>query len=197
MAMNVVITELNLNDSRVIGESLKLLNRTQGQGLFRSEYLTEKASSSEALVLVGFIDDRLVSVGCAEIIKEFDCYKRFDASIGERMNGSKVGSLCTLSVHEDHQGRGLGQKMTSQRMGWLEDHGCDLVLGVSWVSGLIHTSNRVFEKFGFRAVSEVNEFYREDAEMHPFDCPGCKVQPCECSAILYDYDLKSQASHRD
>jgi ribosomal protein S18 acetylase RimI-like enzyme len=148
--MNLLISELDISDSRAVGAALELLNRTQGQGLFGSKFLTDKASSPEALVLVGSIEDRLVSVGCAEIIKDFDYYKPFDPSIGDRISGSKVGSLCTLSVHEDYQGHGVGQKMTKQRMSWLESQGCDLVLGVSWVSGLTHTSNWVFEKRLFR-----------------------------------------------
>lgn len=192
IAVNFVIDELELDDSLVIAEALRLLNRTQGQGLFSREYLTEKVRSPEALVLVGFIEDRLVSVGCAEIIKNFDYYRPFDASIGDRISGNKVGSLCTLSVHEDHQGQRLGQKMTKQRISWLEGQGCDLIIGVSWVSGLSHTSNRVFEKLGFRAVNEVKRFYREQSLEHPFQCPGCMVQPCECSAILYECELKTQ-----
>ena len=77
-------------------------------------------------------------------------------------------------------------------MNWLENQGCGLVLGVSWASGLPHTSNRVFEKLEFRAVNSVKQFYREGAIEHPFECPGCKIRPCEYSAILYDYELGIQ-----
>ena len=62
---------------------------------------------------------------------------------------------------------------------------CDLVLGVSWVSVLSHTSDRVFDRLGFQPVNEVPRFYQESAITHPFDCPGCKVRPCACAAILY------------
>ena len=191
--MTLAISELDHGDSRILGEVLKLLNRTQGQGLFSREYITTRVSSPEALVLVGFIEERLVSAGCAEIVKDFEYYRPFDASIRDRYGGKRVGSLCTLSVHEDHQGHGFGQKMTRQRMNWLEDQGCDLLIGVSWVSGLTHTSSRVFEKLGFRAVKEVEMFYRKGAMEHPFQCPGCRMQPCACSAILYEYEPKTRA----
>jgi ribosomal protein S18 acetylase RimI-like enzyme len=190
--MNFKIVELEHDDPLVIDEALRLLNRTQGQGLFSREYLIEKVNSPEALVLVGFIGDRLVSAGCAEIVKDFDYYRPFDASIGDRIGGNRVGSLCTLSVHEDFQGHKLGQQVSKQRMSWLEGQGCDLVIGVSWVSGLPHTSNRVFEKLGFRAVNQVKRFYQEGAVEHPFQCPGCRVQPCGCSAILYECELQTQ-----
>lgn len=184
--MELQIAELEPDDLALVAEALDLLNRTQGQGLFSSDYLTSKALADDALVVVGYMEQRLISLGCAEIIEDFDYYLPFDPKIEKRFMDAKVGSLCASSVHEDFQGRGIGQQITTQRMSWLVAEGCDVVVGVSWVSGLPHTSNRVFEKLGFSPVAEVEGFYTKGAIEHPFDCPGCRVQPCECAAILYE-----------
>ena len=49
----------------------------------------------------------MISVSCAEIVREFDSYKPFDFGIWDKVHEKKVGSLCALSVHEDYQGLGL------------------------------------------------------------------------------------------
>jgi len=188
----VEIRKLVPSDSRSHDEALDLLKRTQGIGLFS---LIKRTNNPKAHTLCAFTDKKLIAVACAEIIDDFDFYKPFDPSITEKLKDRKVGSLCTLSVHENFQGKGIGQTLTKQRMAWLESQGCELVLGISWVSGLPHTSKRIFDKLGFRAVKEVKEFYKEIATQHPFDCPGCKHQPCVCSAIFYDYHF--QANHSE
>ncbi len=188
--MNLEITELDVNNLELLKEALNMMNRTQGEGLFNEYYLIKKANSSDAIILCAFLNNKLVSVGGAEIIDNFEYYKPFENNIVERLKGKKVGSLSTLCVREDLQGKGIGQTMIKKYLDWLKNRRCDLVLGVSWSSGLSHTSNRVFQKLGFRAIKEVKEFYKEDAIKHPFDCPGCKTQPCVCAAVLYEYHFK-------
>jgi len=183
----IEIKTLDSKNVELLDQSIMLLNRTQGKGLFNKDYLLKKSSNSEAISLAIFIENRLISVGCAELINKFDFYKPFDDKISKRLQNKTVGSLCTLSVHEDYQGKGIGQIVTKKRMDWLKNKKCDLVFGVSWVSGLRNTSDRVFEKLGFRAVNKVEAFFKETSIKRPFECPGCKAQPCRCSAILYEY----------
>lgn len=188
--MNIEITELDINNLELLKEALNMMNRTQGEGLFNEDYLIKKANSIDAIVLCAFLKNKLVGVGCAEIINDLDYYKPFDNNIVEKLKSKKIGSLSSLSVHEDFQGKGIGQIIANKCLTWFKNKGCDLVLGLSWVSGLTHTSNRVFQKIGFRAIKEVKEFYKEWAIKHPFNCPGCKTQPCICSAVLYEYRFK-------
>lgn len=188
--MNIEIKELDSSNLDLLNESLNMMNRTQGEGLFNQDYLIKKANSTEAIVLCAFLQKKLVGVGCAEIINNLDYYKPFENNIAERLKNKKVGSLCSLCVNEDLQGKGIGQTITKKCLDWLKNKGCDLVLGVSWISGLSHTSNRVFQKIGFKPIKEVKEFYKNDSIKHPFNCPGCKTQPCTCSATLYEYHFK-------
>ncbi|MCX6113475.1 MAG: GNAT family N-acetyltransferase [Proteobacteria bacterium] len=190
--MNIEIVELDINNLELLKESLNIMNRTQGDGLFNEDYLVKKARSTDGVVLCAFLKNKLVGVGCAELINDLDYYKPFDNNIVERLKNKKVGSLCSLSVHEDFQGKGIGQMIARKCLDWLKSRGCDLVLGLSWVSGLPHTSNRVFQKIGFQVIKEVKEFYKEGATKHPFNCPGCKTQPCICSAVLYEYHFNGR-----
>lgn len=193
--MNIEIRELDTTNARLLSDSLAMLNRTQGEGLFKESYLTDMNNNPHGLTLCGFLDDKLVSVGCSEIIDDFKYYTSFDSDIVERFQNKKIGSLSTLCVREDLQGKGIGQLLTKKRMQWLQSQKCDLVIGISWVSGLAHTSKRVFEKLDFKAVKEVPDFFKAGALKHPFDCPGCKSHPCACSAILYEYSFKNSSLH--
>ena len=184
---NIIIKEIDINETELLRSALAMMNRTQGDSLFSMSYLTSKIESKDALALGAFINEELISVGCAELISNYSYYTPFEAGIAERLKDKTVGSLCTLCVREDYQGKGIGQLVSKKRIQWLEQRGCDFILGVSWKSGLKHTSNRVFEKMGFELINTVDEFFKEDAIKYPFNCPGCKVHPCLCSAALYQF----------
>lgn len=135
--------------------------------------------------MAAFDKEQLVSLGIAQIINNYDYYLPFDSEINKKLENKTVGSFSTLCALESYQGKGIGQKISHKRLEWLKSKDCTVVVGVSWVSGLAHTSNRVFEKMGFKAIKEVKNFYRQNSIDKPFICPGCAKPPCTCSAILY------------
>ncbi|MFH1728758.1 MAG: GNAT family N-acetyltransferase [Pseudomonadota bacterium] len=188
--MNVEIRELTSNESQLLKQAIELMNRTQGIGLFNINYLKSMIKSKSALVLGAFLGKELVGIGCAEIINNFSYYLPFDKNIESRLNKKKVGSLCSLCVRENLQSKGIGQMLSKKRIKWLETEKCNIILGVAWLSNLQHTSDRVFRKLGFKEIKEVVGFYKKDTEEHPFECPGCKKQPCICSARLYQLEIK-------
>ena len=189
MNPSLKIREITTPEPEFLKFALNLLNRTQGVGLFDEPYVAKKIESKDSLVLEATIEGEIISVGCADIIRELWYYEPFDAELESRMKGRKIGSFSTLSVIESMQGKGIGQRMSHERLKWLKKKGCNTVFGVSWASGLKNTSNRVFEKTGFKKVKKVDQFYRKEALANPFDCPGCRTQPCECPAILYELEI--------
>ena len=185
----VKIRELFSDSLGTLESALVLMNRTQGEGLFNLQYLNGVIEGKTSVAFGGFIDDGVISVGCAEILSDFDYYLPFEPEISNRLKSHKVGSLCTLCVEERFQGKGIGQKMIKKRLAWLKERECSLVLGVSWLSGLSNTSDRVFIKSGFHKVNQVDRFFEASAIKQPFDCPGCFTQPCKCAAALYELVL--------
>lgn len=127
----------------------------------------------------------VIGAAGAELISNYDYYLPFDANLKEKFAGKIVGSFATMTVHEKYQGLGIGQKLSLARLNWLKEMKADYIIGVSWVSGLKHTSDRVFEKMGFKPVKRVEGFYTDYAKTHPFDCPGCKAPACTCAAVMY------------
>lgn len=185
----ITVRQLTTADRQFFSEALELLNRTQGRDLFSPTYLDECLADEKCFVLIGLVANQLVSVGVAQIINNYDYYLKFDSNIAQKFKNKIIGSFSTLCVHEDYRGQGIGQKISQHRLAWLKNQKCDSIIGVSWVSGLAHTSDRVFERMGFRAIKKVDNFYVESSTEKPFFCPGCQKSPCICSAIMYQLDL--------
>lgn len=167
---------------------LRLLNVTQGDGLFAMDYVDRKLAND--YVVGAFDNNQLIGVGIARAMgsEDYEYYTPFTPEIRSWFQEYHMGSFDTLAIEDAYRGQGIGQAISRMRLKWLKEKGCNRVIGVSWVSGLAHTSNRVFEKMGFKAFKKVENFYGETSLKYPFDCPGCKVHPCACAAILYVYE---------
>ena len=183
----IQLRPLKLADQALFPEAVRLLNRTQGEGLFKPDYLEQLVSRDDAVVIAAFEMSKIIGLGVAQIINNFDYYLRFDPQVNERFKDLKVGSFSTLCFQEGYRGQGLGQKIGQARLQWLQEQACDVVVGVSWLSGLAHTSDRVFQKLGFTPVAVVENFYLADTY---FVCPACQKPPCVCSAQMYRKQLK-------
>ncbi len=184
-----VFRQLTIADHAHFTNGLELLNRTQGVGLFKADYLQKLCSDPRAYVVGASRNDQLIGIGVAQLIHEQTYYLRFDSNLEVELKDKQVGSFSTLAIKENLQGQGIGQKISSMRLAWLLEKKCEVILGVSWVSGLPHTSDRVFEKMGFKAVKRVENFFLESSLKDPFDCPGCALAPCVCAAVLYRLDV--------
>lgn len=177
--------QLTAQDSHLFDETLHLLNITQGEGLFQLPYLQERAATG--YTIIGLKNSKVVACGIARTLSkdDYDYYLPFGLEIKDWFQKYQIGSFDTLCVDESLRGQGVGQSISRMRLDWLKQKNCNRIIGVSWVSGLPHTSDRVFEKMGFKPYKKVENFYYQSSIEHPFQCPGCKVLPCTCAAVLY------------
>lgn len=191
--MNYPIQQLTLNDQSCFDEALDLLNRTQGVGLFKMDYLTRSIHDPDSYVTAIFDGSKIIAISIAKVINEFDFYEPFVPGISETLSNKIVGSFSTLCVSEEYQGKGLGFKLSLERLRWLKHRNCEVIVGVSWVSGKENNSARLFEKVGFQKVKQLNDFFVEGSFKNPFICPTCGKPPCKCPAILYRLNLPQSA----
>ena len=186
----IFIRLLGLQDKSLLPEGTRILNVTQGIGLFAQDYLEKRIEEPESQVLGAFDREKLIGIAIAQMINEFSFYLPFDPEIEKKLSGKKVGSFSTLCFLDEYRGLGLGQKMSHHRLAWLNQKDCDVIVGVSWVSGLAHTSDRVFVKMGFEKVKRVENFFYQSSIEKPFVCPGCGEPPCTCPAEFFMRYLK-------
>lgn len=187
--MSLSIRPLNADDEKLFPEILELLNRTQGRDLFAPAYIEKRVNNPDSRAFIALKDQDVVAVGIADVISNFDFFLPFEPRLPEILKDKTTGLFTTLCVREDLQGQGIGQQLSTTRLQWLKEKNCDVILGLSWVSGQRHTSKWVFEKFGFYAVKQIDDFYAQQFATRPFICPACGDPPCTCPAILYRLDL--------
>lgn len=181
--------EVSTYSDQLCTEWVSLMERTQGTNVVSKGYFENAVTDPNSFCICAFDDGVFVGSAVATLIHEFDFYLPFGTDIVEKMKSSRVGSMSIMGIHESYQGKGLGQKLSQKRLEWLKSHNCNLVVGISWVSGLAHTSNRVFEKTGFTAYNKLDGFFREWSEKRNLICPVCGNPPCNCPAILYVKEL--------
>lgn len=188
--MDISLRPLTAKDHNFFSAGVELLNRTQGRGLFADDYLTLRTGDPDSYVIAAFHNNEIVGIGVSQIIENLDYYLPFEPNIKTILKDKIIGKFSTLCVREDWQGKGLGQQISHERLKWLKTRKCDVILGVSWISGLKHTSDRVFEKMGFRVVKKVEDFYLVSPFHVSFDCPACSKTPCQCPVALYMWEKK-------
>jgi GNAT superfamily N-acetyltransferase len=189
MISSITSRQLTNQDHDFAQEGLALLNRTQGQGLFGPNYLKSRLNDADSFVVAAFKTKELVGLASVQLMNKFDYYLPFDPNIVRDLENKLVAAFNTSAVIEPLQGKGIGRLLMEKRLEWVRNRNCDVAIGVSWISGLAHTSLRTFEGAGFRAVRTVEDFYRKISLENPFDCPGCRQHPCGCAAILYRRDF--------
>lgn len=183
---------LTLQEQFFLPECLVLLERTQGTNVCNLDYLTGLLTEEVGRLFVYFNDQsEIIAVAGAKVLPSgsFEYYRPFGEETFSLMNRSKVGSFCTMSVREDFQGKGLGMKLALAREEWLVSQGCNLLVGISWVSGQNNNSANVFKKMGFKAVKEIKDFFVESSHLTNLLCPVCKTPPCTCAGVLFTKEV--------
>ena len=180
------IKEINTIDEKQISECVEIMWRTQGINVSSIESFKWAATSPDALLLMAFDQGKVIGGAIGKVQdKDFDYYSPFGDEIVPKLLASKVGSLSIMGIDENYQGKGIGQQLSRKRIDWLKDKGCNVLIGISWVSGQLHTSNRVFEKMGFTAIKTIDQFFAESSIPMNLICPVCGVPPCLCAGTLY------------
>ncbi|MEO5803594.1 MAG: GNAT family N-acetyltransferase, partial [Verrucomicrobiota bacterium] len=164
-----------------------LVDRTQGKNVFPADYYTQCIANPDQLLLLALLKGELVGVASARRLPSDGSayYAPFGNEAVELFRQHRVGSMESASVEESWQGHGVGRELGRRRVAWLEEMGCDVIVGIAWESGSPHTSDRVFLRLGFEPLARVQDFYVNISVQRGFICPVCGPPPCRCSASLF------------
>lgn len=95
----------------------------------------------------------------------------------------EVGVLKTLVVAPTARGRGVGRRLTRERLKWLAERVADVVT-ISWCeSGPAATA--VLAKCGFREMGQLVAPFAGESLAHGVVCPVCGSPPCACAGVLF------------
>jgi GNAT superfamily N-acetyltransferase len=201
--LDVKISECSPSDPRLPAAS-SLFNDALGSGFITVDSLEMLCSSPNGLVLVASgTHDELIGAATAYVLDEADktdLEAKLLAADVRRPNivGNKVGMLKSSAVVPAAAGRGVGLRLVNERLRYLHNLGCSMVVVLAWDSGTRHSSLGVLEAAGFSQVANLPEYWREPEGQETFDCIRCG-RPCVCTAIVMRrslYDLMAAAEPR-
>lgn len=169
-----------------------LMNDALGRGSFTAEKVAALAAEPHGqLVGARAADGNLLGVAHArELPREGAAFYRvFGDDIVHMLEQRRLGSLFASAVVPEARGQGIGSQLARARLTWLRERGCNYAIGISWQSGLPHTSRPVFERLGFRMLSESNTFFSDTQNQQ--QSTGCMIcgASCSCPALLYGREL--------
>jgi ribosomal protein S18 acetylase RimI-like enzyme len=168
----------------------KLMNEALGRGSFTEEKVAGLAAEPNGrLFAARDPQGTLLGVAHARVLPRdgLNFYRVFGAIV-KTLEEKQIGSLFASAVVPAARGRGVGTSLARARLAWLAEQGCNYVIGISWVSGLPHTSRPVFERLGFHILGESNAFFEVESQRQGYGCPVCG-SPCRCVALLYGRPL--------
>jgi GNAT superfamily N-acetyltransferase len=167
----------------------RVLDDALGQGSFSPSKVEKLARDPDHHLLGARLQGELVAVASACLVSESGhaFYQRFGSG-AQALTGRRVGSLHASAVLPALRGKGVGSALMRARLALLQQRGCDYVVGISWLSGLAHTSEPVFVKHGFTCLGHSGELFTMLSSEQGFGCPVCG-HPYRCSAALYGRPL--------
>jgi GNAT superfamily N-acetyltransferase len=177
-----------LRDS--FAEAKQLLDQAIGVGWFTTEKLQTMSQAANGQLLCAR-DDEDALLGVASVIaldaQQVGFYRVF-GDAAQILDGKRVGALSLSALIPSMRGKGLGSAMMRARLTWLRERDCNYAVGISWLSGLTHTSKGVFERYGFEVLAVSHTFFEAESREHGYGCPACGF-PCRCTGLLYGLAL--------
>jgi GNAT superfamily N-acetyltransferase len=163
-----------------------LVAEALGAGWYTVQKLEAMAAAPNAR-LFGARDEASTLLGVANAIRlgaEDHAFYRVFGGAADVLEGKQVGSLSLSAVVPEMRGRGLGSALMRARLDWLREQGCNYAVGISWKSGLAHTSQTVFDRHDFTVLATSDSFFEAESQKYGHGCPVCG-SPCRCRALFY------------
>jgi GNAT superfamily N-acetyltransferase len=183
--VDVTVRTLALDDAAELAAAAEVLAPAFGAGAFSASRIGELAADPARLVLGAWTGSRLVCLGMAErVVPSLRFFEPYGADALALLARHRIGHLSSMATASDVRARGIGQRVARELCAWLSEHGCDLAVAASWVSGGPNPSAPGLEKLGFRPIARSSGEAHRMHNLGGRPCPICGV-PCACSGILF------------
>lgn len=171
-------------------EATELVAEALGPGWYNVAKF-ETMSQAPNARLLGARDEAGKLLGVANAVclatEDLAFYRAF-GDAADVLEGKRVGALSLSAVAPSMRGRGLGSALMRERLAWLRQQGCDYAVGISWQSGLTHTSKTVFDRYAFTTLATSDTFFERESQKYGYGCPVCG-SPCRCRALFYGLSI--------
>ena len=148
--------------------------------LFGYKQMFDAVELVDEAFAAGYFKNHLEEIHCAWVALDGDKVVGWAADCVERNEPApNVGTLRCIVVHPDYRGKGIGKRLTEERLKYLSN--CNNIISYAWVrpNGECMSCKNL-EDFGFKLQEELEDYY-SNVRMK---CKYCGKN-CTCSARLY------------
>ncbi len=183
------IRDITTSDDLLLKQASTIYDISLGQGYISPEDLMRYVSNPDSFILLGaVINQTLIGVMLAYPLDQ-ETSRKYTYTFQEHnlpipLSDFKIGLIKSVSVRPEYRHRGIGTQLTIESMVRLKSMPCDFFLAVSWVSNKPDSSQKMFEKLGFKNILSINDYWTQESIKEGYLCPNCG-NPCHCTAIFY------------
>lgn len=99
----------------------------------------------------------------------------------------------SVVVVPDCKGRGIGTSLVGEALVWARERSATAAISFGWKSSQGCHIDGVMKTAGFRGVSEIPDFWKEDSRSKRYSCPECG-SVCECAAVVFKRAIDARAT---
>lgn len=144
-------------------------------------HVYQAADIVDSTFAAGYFINHLNEIECGWVALDDDKVVGWAAVsvVSNVLNFGEVGILRCVAVHEEYRRRGIGKRLTEERLKYLSN--CNNIISYAWVrpNGECMSCKNL-ENFGFKLQEELEDYY-SNVRMK---CKYCGKN-CTCSARLY------------
>ncbi|MHB8369731.1 MAG: hypothetical protein ACYDBP_08580 [Leptospirales bacterium] len=132
---------------------------------------------------IGFITGKTLS------LEDFQAtLPKASEALSRRISVSRtIGMVGSIAVESPSVGTGVGYGLMGVLLDELDRKSCETILMLGWkrkgasrpeIAGLA-------ERYGFEAVRDFPEYWKDESQKLGYRCPSCGDPPCLCDAVLF------------
>lgn len=171
---------------------LTIANIQLGDGYIQACDLQRDRSVS----LVARISEDVVGFCLGTIITKSELHAKLPQLKLQNMNAfnseALFGLVNSIAVNAPSKKFGVGHELMERCIEELAELDARIVFMIGWRSSEGVNIRSLANRNGFSELLEMPNYWRDDSLAHQYQCPTCGAPPCNCSAVLFVKDSRSQ-----
>ncbi|PKK95793.1 MAG: hypothetical protein CVV59_01945, partial [Tenericutes bacterium HGW-Tenericutes-4] len=107
-------------------------------------------------------------------------------------NETKFGFLNIVAVLNKFMGKKIGSALTFDAVEEIKNRQIKNTFSLAWKDKEKINIGNILLRAGFNLLYEVKNYYYKESIEKQYNCPNCGAPPCKCSAVIYNYNLKTK-----
>lgn len=171
-----------------LNQTLQLLNHRLGDGFYSYEMVESYTKESSKILLMAYVDKELCGVFTGEVVPNESENGVAQLVKAKSESDSDIGILQSLAIANDMENKGVGSLLIKKAVSLFKQRGVTRMGAHVW-SLSDNRMAQILLALGFRKMSFLPNYWSKSSQERNFKCPKCGYPPCNCTAVVYTYNL--------